>query len=240
MNLMSEIANNMLRAVSGSLQTPTIVILLVILAATVLMFGTFIAEFFTERLRMRVKIPSLIDDIQGKNRDEIWNEISKSGLLKRHKKILKEIIDRWELSENTRVALCKRLLFEESSRYSKITRITDLIAKIAPMFGLMGTLIPLAPGLIALGQGDTKSLSDSLLIAFDTTVAGLISAAAALLISSIRKRWYNNYETALETIMECVLECQGGEAKCREDSAAEDLAVGVKKAIKKVSIHSQV
>ena len=71
------------------------------------------------------------------------------------------------------------------------------------MFGLMGTLIPLGPGLIALGQGDTKTLSSSLLIAFDTTVAGLISAAVSYIISSVRNRWYEEYMVNLETVMEC-------------------------------------
>ena len=76
------------------------------------------------------------------------------------------------------------------------------------MFGLMGTLIPLAPGLIALGQGDTKTLSDSLLIAFDTTVAGLISAALSLFISSVRKSWYAGYSSSLEAVMDAVLDCE--------------------------------
>ena len=81
------------------------------------------------------------------------------------------------------------------------------------MFGLMGTLIPLGPGLIALGQGDTKTLSDSLLIAFDTTVAGLISGAVSYVISGVRKSWYEQYMIGLETIFEAVLEEQSRERK---------------------------
>ena len=75
----------------------------------------------------------------------------------------------------------------------------------------MGTLIPLGPGLLALGQGDTKTLSDSLLIAFDTTVAGLISAAVAYIISAARKSWYEQYMVGLETVMETILEEQSRE-----------------------------
>ena len=33
---------------------------------------------------------------------------------------------------------------------------TDVIAKIAPAIGLMGTLIPLGPGLTALGAGNIQ------------------------------------------------------------------------------------
>ena len=66
-------------------------------------------------------------------------------------------------------------------------KITDLIAKVAPMLGLMGTLIPLGPGIVAIGEGDVQVLAESLLIAFDTTVLGLIVAAVALCVSTIRK-----------------------------------------------------
>ena len=107
--------------------------------------------------------------------------------------------------------MARQLIADEENRYAKITKVTDLIAKIAPMFGLMGTLIPLGPGLLALGQGDTKTLSESLLIAFDTTVAGLISAAVAYIISSVRKGWYEQYMVGLETIMETILEEQSRE-----------------------------
>ena len=72
--------------------------------------------------------------------------------------------------------------------------------------GLLGTLIPLGPGIVALGQGDTVTLSESMNVAFDTTIAGVISAAVASVISHIRKRWYNDDMVSLETLMEAVLE----------------------------------
>ncbi|MBR2620413.1 MAG: MotA/TolQ/ExbB proton channel family protein, partial [Firmicutes bacterium] len=137
--------------------------------------------------------------------------IKKSRLLKRQKKAIIELIVRGGYSDATREALARQLIADEENRYAKITKVTDLIAKIAPMFGLMGTLIPLGPGLLALGQGDTKTLSESLLIAFDTTVAGLISAAVAYIISSVRKGWYEQYMVGLETIMETILEEQSRE-----------------------------
>lgn len=206
--MFSEAVKDVLRAVSGALQIPTIVILLLLILITVVMLGSLIAEIFTERRKLKVKIPLLIDELQEKSRDEVIEIIKKSGLLKRQKKAALELIVRGKLPEATREALARQLIFEEENRYEKITRITDLVAKIAPMFGLMGTLIPLGPGLMALGQGDTKTLSSSLLIAFDTTVAGLISAAAAYIISAVRKRWYEQYMVGLETIMETILEEQ--------------------------------
>lgn len=209
--MFSETVKDILRAVSSGLQTPTIVILILLLVITVLMLGSFFAELFSERARLKAKIPQIIDDMQEKSQAELETIVANSGLLKRQKKAARELIIRGKLPQATREALARQLIFEEENRYAKITYVTDMIAKIAPMFGLMGTLIPLGPGLMALGQGDTKTLSGSLLIAFDTTVAGLISAAVAYVISMMRKRWYEEYMVGLETIMETILEEQNRE-----------------------------
>lgn len=205
---MASTVNEMLRAVASGLQTPTIIILLLLIALTVVLLGSLVVEVFTERKQLSGSIPELIDALQGKEPRELAEVIKASGLLQRQKAAVLELVKRDSLPTDTRIALAKKLLLDEEKHYLGRVRITDLISKIAPMFGLMGTLIPLAPGLIALGQGDTKTLSDSLLIAFDTTVAGLISAAVALFISSVRKSWYAGYSSSLEAVMEAVLDAR--------------------------------
>ena len=57
-----------------------------------------------------------------------------------------------------------------------------------------------------MGQGDTQTLSTSLLTAFDTTIAGLCAAAVCLVVTTLRKRWYGGYMADLETLMDCVCE----------------------------------
>ena len=98
------------------------------------------------------------------------------------------------------------LLEREQSHYDHILKCTELVSKLAPMLGLLGTLIPLGPGIIALGQGDTQTLSTSLLTAFDTTIVGLCAAAVCLVVTTLRKRWYSGYMADLETLMDCVCE----------------------------------
>lgn len=205
---MASAVKDMLRAIASGLQIPTIIILLLLIALTVVLLGSLVAEYFTERKQLSGSIPELIDAIQGKDTKGLASVITGSGLLQRQKDALLEVVKRDTLPEETRVALARKLLQDEEKHYLGRVRVSDLISKIAPMFGLMGTLIPLAPGLIALGQGDTKTLSDSLLIAFDTTVAGLISAAVALFISSVRKGWYAEYSSSLEAVMDAVLDSQ--------------------------------
>ena len=211
--MVSEVLKDALRAVSSGLQIPTIIILIVLIIISVLMLGSVIAEFFSERKALKEGIPKLIDSIQGKSMSEMKAIIFSSELLKRQKRASEILIDRIKYPDNTREALARQLLADEENRYSRITKITDIVARTAPMFGLMGTLIPLGPGLIALGQGDTKTLSDSLLIAFDTTVAGLISGAISYVISGIRKSWYEQYIIGLETVFEAILEEQSRERK---------------------------
>ena len=74
---------------------------------------------------------------------------------------------------------------------SRIER-ADFITRLAPMLGLMGTLIPLGPGLAALGDGDVSVLSTAMSVAFDTTVLGLLSGMTGFVIARLRRRWYDN------------------------------------------------
>ena len=207
----SEAIKDILRAVCSALQIPTIIILILLILLIIIILGSFFAELFTERRKLKADIPELVDQLQGKNVKDQEQIVLGSGLLKRQKDAVIKLIKRITYPDDTREALARQLIADEESRYARITKITDLIARIAPMFGLMGTLIPLGPGLIALGQGDTKTLSDSLLIAFDTTIAGLVSAAVAFVISGIRKGWYEQYMVGLETVMETILNEQSRE-----------------------------
>ena len=224
---MSEFVKSILRAISSSMQIPTIIILIILILVTIVMLGAIIAEVFTERRRLTDSIPSLVDDMQKKSIPQLKTVIEESGILRRQKEAALELLNRSDYPANTREALARQLIADEESHYNSLTKVTDIIARIAPMFGLMGTLIPLGPGLMALAQGDTKTLSDSLLIAFDTTVAGLISAAVCYVISGIRRNWYEGYMVGLETIMETILEEQSrtdlpAEPKAPESEAAEE------------------
>jgi hypothetical protein len=66
----------------------------------------------------------------------------------------------------------------------------DLLARIPPMLGLMATIIPLGPGLAALGKGDPAQLASAVTVAFDATVLGLVAGIAGLVIGKLRRRWY--------------------------------------------------
>lgn len=204
--IFSKFLTDSMHTITHGLQIPTIIVLLILTLVTLIVLGSIIVEFFTERKALKANIPALMSAVHGKSMNEISDLIKKSEILKFHKKSLLELIKYNYLPNEEMEAIAKKLLATAEDHYNKIVGYTDLIARVAPMFGLMGTLIPLGPGLIALGQGDTKTLADSLLIAFDTTILGLVSAAIGYIISKIRSRWYEDYMVSLEGIMECILE----------------------------------
>jgi len=75
---------------------------------------------------------------------------------------------------------------------------TRIIVRAGPAVGLMGTLIPLAPGLAALGRGDLPQLASDLRTAFAATVIGLLAGTVAFALTLTRTRIYSEDLTALE------------------------------------------
>jgi biopolymer transport protein ExbB/TolQ len=75
---------------------------------------------------------------------------------------------------------------------------TRLLVRAGPALGLMGTLIPLAPGLAALGDGDVSALAENLRDAFGATVVGLLVGTVAFALTLARTRMYTEDLAALE------------------------------------------
>jgi biopolymer transport protein ExbB/TolQ len=75
---------------------------------------------------------------------------------------------------------------------------TRILVRAGPAIGLMGTLIPLAPGLEALGAGDVAQLADDLRDAFAATVVGLLVGTVAFALTLSRTRMYTEDLAGLE------------------------------------------
>lgn len=209
-----ELANSLyltdiMHLISQSLLTPTIILLIFFVGYSLWSIGSIVVEAFTERRNFKVQMPQFLAALAAAPADEVPDVVVSSGLLNRQKAALLTLWDYRVLPEDTHVALAKRLLASEDQRYDHISGRNQTAAKVSPMFGLMGTLIPLGPGIVALGQGDTTTLSASIGVAFDTTVCGLITAAICFVIGKIRSSWYENYMISLESAMTTILEIVG-------------------------------
>lgn len=191
--------------IGQALLTPCMVVLLVIMTVTVWQVGNLLVELLIERRKIKADVPALIKRIHEES-ENLSALIEESGLLGRQKQALHMLIEARGLPRTSMIALAQRLLATEEAWYGRVTAITDVVAKMGPMLGLLGTLIPLGPGIVALGEGDTATLAKSMGIAFDTTIAGLATAVVCMIISNIRKRWYDDYMVSMESIMDCILE----------------------------------
>lgn len=64
-----------------------------------------------------------------------------------------------------------------------------LCSRIAPMLGLVATMIPMGPALIAVSSGQSQEVSQNLAPAFAAVIVALVSASITFWIHTIRRRW---------------------------------------------------
>ena len=82
-----------------------------------------------------------------------------------------------------RAAATERVLTRYELAVQRRLDRTRLLVRAGPAIGLMGTLIPLAPGLAALGRGDVALLAENLRDAFGATVIGLLVGTVAFALT---------------------------------------------------------
>ena len=64
-----------------------------------------------------------------------------------------------------------------------------IVSRSAPMLGLVATMIPMGPALLALTNNDAKALGGNLVVVFSAVILGLVAAAISFFVLTIRRRW---------------------------------------------------
>jgi len=64
-----------------------------------------------------------------------------------------------------------------------------LVSRSAPMLGLVATMIPMGPALLALARNDARGIGENLVVAFAAVILALISATIAFFVLTVRRRW---------------------------------------------------
>ncbi len=203
----SEFLTSALNAISQGLQIPVVIFLLLFALIAILMLGGLVSEY-TSRMKVSVDlIEKLVFNINNApSIDDVKKIVESAKIPKSQKLILMKVIRAQSLTKESREALARKLIESEENGFTKSLGRTDVITRIGPTLGLMGTLIPMGPGLAALGAGDINTLANSIIVAFDTTVVGIGSGAVAYVVAKIRRRWYEEYLSNLDTLVDCVLD----------------------------------
>jgi len=166
--------------ISNALLVPVMVGLLYGLGIAIFRLGHLLREWM-ERLLFRRERGVLISRLNTSNLE--IGSVSKNG------NILAEVLTQLPSRMSDSLFISKIVADAESYWQDKLEK-TQIWIRLGPGIGLMGTLIPLGPGLVALADGDLKTLSSCMIIAFTTTVVGLLISLTNVVIHSIRKRWY--------------------------------------------------
>lgn len=206
-----DILSGILNVIAQSLLLPVMILLVIFIIFSVIEIGALLAEY-TGRKKIEGQEKEIIikNIVSCENQEQICQVINYSKLNKYDKDVLCSIakLDHELYDKNTREILARNLIENTENKMSKSLEKVDIVAKIGSGCGLLGTIIPMGPGLAALGNGDMQTLTSSLTVAFNTTTAGLASSSICFVVSKIRKRWYNEDLTTVYDIAETILEVE--------------------------------
>jgi biopolymer transport protein ExbB/TolQ len=181
-----------LAEIAGALQVPVLLLALLLLVACSLEVGRFATEAWRRQRRAggralrTVARAALADPARA---DHLAHDAASD--------LAADALRELALAQGDRGAVESALADYELAAQRRLDR-TRILVRAGPATGLMGTLIPLAPGLAALGRGDVASLAGDLRIAFAATVVGLLVGTVAFALTLTRTRMYSEDLAALE------------------------------------------
>lgn len=180
--------------IAQALQVPVMILAVLILIAIAYELGRFGGELVLRRLRgryggMRVVAPAAVADPPEASRWAAQAPTAFAG------QAVLEVASAVSRSDATAAELA--LVDYEIVARRRLDR-TRILVRTGPAVGLMGTLIPLAPGLEALGNGEINQLAHDLRAAFAATVIGLLVGTLAYALTLTRNRLYSEDLAAIE------------------------------------------
>ncbi|MFW5782796.1 MAG: MotA/TolQ/ExbB proton channel family protein [Candidatus Muiribacteriaceae bacterium] len=186
---------NILFFISTGLLIPVIILLLVSFIWSLVSLGELYGHFIF-RLRHR------------KLRAELEHNLKKNGVkvikdseLFRKESGFSEYATQMIEADFSKVH-CEKILNDFQAESERRSGTSTILARTAPMLGLMGTLIPMGPALTGLASGDISSMATNMQVAFATTVVGIFTGGAGYLVNLLKKRWDNEDYDLLEYIYE--------------------------------------
>lgn len=177
---------------SSLLLVPTLVLLLVFMAGALVMLGGLAREWAERRAMAGGWRPFVLGLRTGIGDADGFRSLRLNGYPGRLQRSVRGI-------ENQPRLMSKCLEDIELDMARRLGRLS-FVTRTGPMLGLVGTLVPLGPALAALAAGDMQSLSGNLVIAFTTTVFGIIVGSIAFGTAIVRRCWYEQDMSDLEFV----------------------------------------
>ncbi|NQE04847.1 hypothetical protein C5S32_03155 [ANME-1 cluster archaeon GoMg1] len=203
--------------ISTNLLYPVIIILFILIVWSLIALGGFLYEWHARKRDFAVLERSAFKAralLKANELDTAFDTLGKSC----SNKFVHDFLDRLSKfrgvfsSKKLMEVKVEKLLQDLETEMTKRLEKSRLVTRAGPMLGLMGTLIPMGPALLALADGDVKTLADNLIIAFGSTVLGLAAGLIGHTLSMVRSRWYEQDMSDMEYLSEILF----GESEVEE------------------------
>ena len=181
-----------LAAIASALQLPVLLLAVFILLAVALEIGRFLVEVVRRR---RISTPLRQAAAWAVTEPQSAGRAAQLAPTNFAAQAILETASAVQRHDENGVELA--LVDYELGAQRRLDR-TRILVRTGPAVGLMGTLIPLAPGLTALGDGQITKLADDLRTAFAATVIGLLVGTIAFALTLTRTRMYSEDLAAIE------------------------------------------
>jgi biopolymer transport protein ExbB/TolQ len=179
--------------IAAGLLLPVLLVLLGFMAATLVALGGLAREALLRRKSGRAWRQFLADLRTGDRGAEEFYGLPAGGYIERFRRQTAAFRD-------NPVAVKKCLDDLEIDMARRLARLS-LATRVGPMLGLVGTLIPLGPALTGLAAGSMETLAGNLIIAFTTTVFGILVGGFAYAACLVRRAWYEQDVSDLEFLI---------------------------------------
>jgi len=206
--------------ISTGLLIPVIVLLLLFFGRALILIGTFYSMYI-QKLKFNKQMKAVFDQLTKENvrcllEATIVSDKLVSSIYLR--KLLIAIPDsvHYDKTLNDFEIMCQKELAGSQT-----------LAKLGPILGLMGTLIPMGPALVGLASGDIGSMASNMQVAFATTVIGLLIGAVGFIVLQIKRRWFaadiNNLEFVTELLQQNDKMSQKAEVRSQQAEVREEI-----------------
>jgi biopolymer transport protein ExbB/TolQ len=179
--------------IATALRVPVLIAAVVILILCALECGRFAVEWWRRRRNRRFDLRQVVAEaIADPSHAAHYARYARSPITAR------AILAIAAAPAADRTLVTERALVDYELAVERSLDRTRLLVRAGPAIGLMGTLIPLIPGLAALAGGDVGTLANDLRDAFGATVVGLLVGTVAFALTLTRTRTFTEDLAGLE------------------------------------------
>ncbi|WP_281614787.1 MotA/TolQ/ExbB proton channel family protein [Flammeovirga sp. SubArs3] len=169
--------NKILFWISSGLMFPTVIALIAMFIVSLIKLGENYHAFL-QRLKQKKEVKPYLQELKQNLNAPQFKNPSKLG------DVILEIF-----SFQDSLVRRERVVAEFEAQGRKTLGVLKNLAKLGPVIGLMGTLIPMGPALVGLSSGDISSMANNMQMAFATTVVGLIIGGIGFVLQNVQQKW---------------------------------------------------